>query len=126
VGQGAACRAAASVIASLPPEHVARQVGRLVSRLELPYQEVNDMVIEAVCNPGRQGRQADLWSTSERVRLLSPPPIGVGQTAPQRARAGFPVPLTQALRAAMPVSSPVPPEVARGALGQASLARRQA
>jgi DNA primase len=125
-GQVAACRAAASLIASLPPEHVAHQVGRLVSRLELPHQAVNDIVIEAVCNPGRQGRQADLPATSERVRLVNPPPIGVGQTAPQRAQAGFPVPLTQALRTAMPVSSPVPPEVPRGPLGQASLARRQA
>lgn len=125
-GQVAACRAAASVIASLPPEHVARQVGRLVSRLELPYQEVNDVVIEAVCNPTHQRQQTDLSSTPERVRLVSPPERVVGQTAPERAQAGFPVPLKEALRAPTPMSSPVPAEAARDNLVQASFFRRQA
>jgi DNA primase len=122
-GQIAACRAAASVIASLPPDHVTRQVGRLVSRLELPYQEVNDMIIEAVCDPARKSQRPGLLVAPE-LRLVSPCEGSVGQTAPERAKAGFPVPLKQALNA--PTSTPVPADGARGTLGQASSARRQA
>jgi DNA primase len=102
-GQIAAARAAAAVVASLPPDQIGRQIVRLVARLDLPAGEVSDLVVEAVTQPSRyvatrppvasptgaahQPPPADL-------RIRPQPGETTVPTALQRARAGFPAPLT--------------------------------
>jgi DNA primase len=102
-GQIAAGRAAAAVVASLPPHQIGRQIVRLVARLDLPAGEVSDLIVDAVTHPSRYG---DTCSTVARPTRTphQPPPTDprirpqVGETAVptavQRARAGFPAPLT--------------------------------
>jgi hypothetical protein len=118
------------VVATLPPEQIGRQIVRLVARLELPPGEVSDLVVDAVTHPSRHG---DTRSTvaSPRGTSHQPPPVDhhlrpqAGETAVpaavQRARAGFPAPLTlqsagcaaAALRPASPAASA--PHVSRHA-----------
>ena len=125
-GQVAACRSAATLIATLPPEHVARQVGRLVNRLELPYQAVNAMIVDAVCNPSRH--------TAGSSRSVEPSALQVGpssgalgqQSAAERTQAAFPVPLRDALHRPSPEAVPGLAEQVREGLGQPQPVRRQA
>jgi DNA primase len=125
-GQVAACRSAATLIATLPPEHVARQVGRLVNRLDLPYQEVNAMIVEAVCSLSR--RTSGSAKSAERSALrVSPRAAALGQQSPaERTQAAFPVPLREALRSPSPAAVPGLAEQVREGLGQPQPVRRQA
>ena len=125
-GQVTACRSAATLIATLPPEHVARQVGRLVNRLDLPYQEVNAMIVDAVCNPS--GHTAGSSRSVEGSALrVSPSSSALGQqSAAKRSQAAFPVPLRDALRRPSPAAVPGPGEQVREGLGQPQPVRRQA
>jgi DNA primase catalytic core len=125
-GQVTACRSAATLIATLPPEHVARQVGRLVNRLDLPYQEVNAMIVEAVSNPS--GHTAGSPRSVEPSALQVGPSSGAlgQQSAAQRTQAAFPVPLRDALRRPSPAAVPGLAEQVREGLGQPQPVRRQA
>jgi DNA primase len=137
-GQLAAGRAAAAVIASLPPEHIVRQIVRLVARLDMPAGEISDLVIDAVTSPShhRPGHPA----TTAIEQADQPPVTGPTNThaagrasagnqplsAAQRARAGFPVPLSPHLRASTgpsPSSGPPSPGAASVA-GQPLAVRR--
>jgi DNA primase len=87
-GRVGAAREAAQLIATLPPEHVGRQVLRVAERVGLDHAEVTRAVTDAVTRDGdavgrlgRRDRRGDLdrgW--------VRPPP----ETAPQLARASYP------------------------------------
>jgi DNA primase len=137
-GQVAAGRAAAAVIASLPPEQILRQIVRLVARLDMPAGEISDIVIDAVTSPShhRPGHPA-----TTAIEQADQPPVtdpanthAAGRasadtqplSAAQRARVGFPVPLSPHLRASAgpsPSSGPPSPGAAPFA-GQSLAARR--
>lgn len=125
-GQVSACRSAATLIATLPSEHVARQVGRLVNRLDLPYQEVNAMIVEAVSSAsGHTARSAR--SAEPNGLRVSPSAGALGQqSAMERTQAAFPVPLRDALRRPSPTAVPGLAEQVREGLGQLQPVRRQA
>jgi hypothetical protein len=72
-------RAAVRIVATLPPEHVARQVARLAQRLDLPPNEVTDMLIDAVTGQEALGASA----------LTAPPGTAVLRPA-ELVRRGFP------------------------------------
>jgi hypothetical protein len=81
-GVGAA-RDAAAVIATLPPEHVGRQVLRVAERVGLDHAEVTQAVTDAVTRDGdavgrlaRRALRGDLdrgWESPLRVRRRSSP-----------------------------------------------------
>jgi len=52
-GQVAAGRDAAAVVAGLPPEHVHRQIVRVIGRTGLDPRTVSDLVVDAVTTPSR-------------------------------------------------------------------------
>ncbi|CAB4896493.1 MAG: toprim domain-containing protein [Actinobacteria bacterium] len=121
-GQIAAGRAAAAVVASLPPDQIVRQIVRLVARLDLPAGEVSDLVVDAVASPSRYGATR---STSAGPKVAAHPasaadPLVRHQTdqtavptAVQRARAGFPATLTlQPPGSAVAPSRPAAPAAA--------------
>jgi DNA primase len=87
-GRVGAARDAAAVIATLPPEHVGRQVLRVAERVGLDHAEVTQAVTDAVTRDGdavgrlgRRDRRGDLDRGWE-----SPPP----GTAAQLAQASYP------------------------------------
>lgn len=125
-GQVAACRSAATLIATLPPDHVARQVGRLVNRLDLPFQEVNAMIVEAVSSPSRHTTGTVI--SAEPSALRGSPRAGAlgQQSAAERTQAAFPVPLREALRRPSPAAVPGLAEQVREGLGQPQPVRQQA
>jgi DNA primase len=125
-GQVAACRSAANLIATLPPEHAARQVARLVQRLELPYQQVNDMIVGAVCSPSRRQPGTASTATLRSLPLSRRADLPGQQSASARAHAAFPVPLRDALQMPSPAALPGPPEQVREGLEPAQIVRRQA
>ena len=107
-GQLAAGRAAAVVIATLPAEHVGRQVTRLAARLDLPIATVNELVLDAVTdsqNGAAAPFRAEALSLNGADGRAAP---ALGQ-AVQLAQAGFPVPLSRSLRAASEVAYARPP-----------------
>jgi DNA primase len=110
-GRVGAARDAAAVIATLPPEHVGRQVLRVAERVGLDHCEVTHTVTDAVSRDGdavgRLGRR-DLRGDLDRG--WERPPAG---TAARLARASYPqrpsqlslaadVTLNDALRSASP------------------------
>jgi hypothetical protein len=131
------------VIAAMPPEHVGRQIVRLAARLDMPADEISGLVVDAVTQPSRPSDplgQPPMSPSSSGPRLPpstrpaadagervpggpglgSGPPVRpgnavAGRNPAQRARAGFPVPLTQSLRA----PSPTPASPAGSPAGKA-------
>jgi DNA primase len=121
-GQIAAGRAAAAVVASLPPDQIGRQIVRLVARLDLPAGEVSDLVVDAVTHPSRY--VVTRPPVASPTGAAHPPPPADPRirpqpgetpvpTALQRARAGFPAPLTlQPPRSAATPPRPAAPAAA--------------
>lgn len=130
-GRIAAARGAAARIATLPPEHVARQVTRVSARLELPAAEVTALLLEAVSANGSTaapdaprtpsqgqdippvdaGTQSSPSAAQLAPRLMSGP-----RTAAQIARTAFPLPLDRDPLAPtrLPITTP-PATAARAA-----------
>jgi DNA primase len=136
-GQVAAGRDASTVVAAMPPEHVPRQILRVIAQTGLSARQVSDLVVDAVTDPGRP-RSTTGSTTAGTTKAGSPPaaprstaaapsrpatdllrPPGVqteavpvtSQSAAQRARAGFPVALKASLRPPAPdalAASPPP------------------
>ena len=136
-GQLAAGRDATAAVATMPPEHASRQIARIVAQTKLEARTVSDLLVDAVTAPSRQpgnnasptqtptSRPGPAGSTSEpastapvaaQVQARSLPS---SQTAPQRARAGFPVDLTTSLR------YPAPPSLDPGPATLGSLPNQQ-
>jgi DNA primase len=88
-----AMRAAAPLIAAMPPEHVARQVARLADRLELDYATVTGAVTDAL--PGVIARMG-------ASRKLRGPPAH----APRVARRDYPTGAQEATPDAAALASP--------------------
>ena len=116
-GKLAAGRAAAAVVANMPTEHVGRQIVRLVTLLDLPASEVSDLVVDAITSPSRSATASRRPDDGRRpTGLADTPTTGPAHeaagplSAAQRARAGFPVPLTSHLRrpAAAPPAAGLP------------------
>jgi DNA primase len=137
-GQVAAGRAAAAVIASLPPEQIVRQIVRLVARLDMPAGEISDLVIDAVTSPShpRPGHpattaieQADQPPVTDPANTHAAGRASAGTqplSAAQRARVGFPVPLSPHLRpSAGPSPSSGPPSPGAASVAGQSLAARR-
>jgi DNA primase len=116
-GQLAACRDAASVVVTLPPDQVARQVVRLVTRLHLPAAEVSGLIVDAVSARHRAARlvgdTTDLTGTHIDTASAS-------TTAPRRARAGFPATVRATAPPAPARATPVAPTAAGHSHVQAS------
>jgi len=122
-GQVAAARDASAVIAAMPPEHVPRQIVRVSTQTGLDVHTINNLVLEAVTSPSRTHRThiAQTRPPALPCPTSVPPqpdsPEGAvassSQSAAQRARAGFPIPLNATLRppapAALGTSPPVGP-----------------
>jgi len=118
-GQLAAARSAATVIATLPTEHIGRQVTRVATRLEIAPATVTGLVADAVANtrpavelpvrpPSRVPTAPAPGPEPPAPATNSQPPRPV--SAAQRARAGFPIPWpapapASAPRAAVPSPS---------------------
>lgn len=107
-GRIAAARGAAARIATLPPEHVARQVTRVSARLELPAADVTALLLEAVSAngstaapdaPRTRSHGQDIMPVGARTQpspsapQLAPRLMSRPRTAAQIARTGFPLPL---------------------------------
>lgn len=129
-GQIAAGRAAAAVVASLPPDQIGRQIVRLVARLNLPAGEVSDLVVDAVTQPSRYvATRPPVASPTGAAhqpppadpRIRPQPGETTVPTALQRARAGFPAPLTL-----QPPGSAAPPPRPAEPAAAAPPVRRQA
>jgi len=120
-GQVAAGRDTARVIATMPPEHVGRQIVRVAAHTGLDTQMVSRFVIDAVTSPDRTRSTGDTQTHPQLARPHDaaeaiPGPVGVpsqpaspggavaaaSQSAAQRARAGFPVALHASLRPPAP------------------------
>ncbi len=131
-GQIAAGRAASAVVAAMPPEHVSRQIVRIIAHTGLDARTVTDLLIDAVTSPSSYRSPSNtkihppLASPHAAAAALpgpvsGPPPpaspartvASTNQSAAQRARAGFPVALNASLRppapAALGTSPPVSP-----------------
>jgi DNA primase len=130
-GQVAAGRDAAAAVATMPTEHVGRQVARVSALTGLDTATVSGLVVDAVTSPSRAPSPGRAHGTvaarshspaatarASRVAAHPVPPsravVASSQSAAQRARAGFPVPLHAGLRppapAALGTSPPAPPE----------------
>jgi DNA primase len=133
-GQVAAGRDAAAVVAAMPPEHVSRQIARVIARTGLDAPTVSGLVVDAVMSPrhrrhfgGAAGSSPPLARPSGATPAARGPVAGpprpaparavavTSQSAAQRARAGFPVALDASLRppapaglGASPPASPSP------------------
>ena len=122
-GQVAAGRAAATVVATMPAEHVVRQILRVSALTGLDNQMVSDFVIDAVTSPSTTrstGRDAKTSLPLARPHGAAAPARGpvtgpphptaaravaaTSQSAAQRARAGFPVALNASLRPPAPAT----------------------
>lgn len=131
-GQIAAGRAASAVVAAIPPEHVSRQIVRIIAHTGLDARTVTDLLIDAVTSPSSYRSPSDaeihppLGRPHAAAAALSGPVSGpprpaspartvasTSQSAAQLARAGFPVALNASLRppapAALGTSPPVSP-----------------
>jgi hypothetical protein len=87
-GRVGAARDAAAVIATMPPEHVGRQVLRVAERVGLDHAEVTRAVTDAVTRDGDAvGRLARRALRGDLDRGWESPPPG---TAAQLARASYP------------------------------------
>jgi DNA primase len=82
-GQVNALRAAAPLVAAMPPKHVARQVVRLADRLELDHATVTEAVTEAL---------PQVIASADGAQNLRGPPT----RAPHQTRQEFPYGLQQA------------------------------
>jgi DNA primase len=91
-GQINALRAAAPVVAAMPPEHVARQVARLADRLELDYATVTGAITDAL---------PQVIASADGDGTLRGPPAH----APYAARRDFPRSAQQALAEPVPAIS---------------------
>ena len=131
-GQVAAGRDAAAAVATMPTGHFGRQVARVSALTGLDTATVSGLVADAVTAPSRalspggadqtaaaQPPSAAAVTPVPRVDAAHPLPspgrvVASTQSAAQRARAGFPVPLHAGLRppapAALGTSPPAPPE----------------
>ena len=125
-GQLAAGRDATAAVATMPPEHASRQIARIVAQTKLEARTVSDLLIDAVTPPSRQpsnhtsptqtptstpspaGSTSESASTAPVATQTQAQSLPSSQTAPQRARAGFPVDLTTSLR------HPAPPSLRPG------------
>ena len=127
-GQLSALRAAALVVAAMPPAHVARQVARLSHRLSFDYATVTDAVTTAlpdvISRPGRPGTHG-ISSRDSPGKALRPsrPPTGIaartsavigeqeaakgGPPSRQNRRAGHDFPASP-VDAVKPVTAPTP------------------
>lgn len=120
-GQVAAGRDASAVIAAMPPEHVSRQIVRVSAQTGLDVHTINNLVLEAVTSPSRTHRThiaqtrppALPGPTSVPPRTVSPAGAvaSSSQSAAQRARAGFPVPLNASLHPPAPAALGTSPPV---------------
>jgi len=118
-GQIAAGRAASAVVAAMPPEHVSRQIVRIMAHTGLDAPTVTDLLIDAVTSPSSYRSPGDAEALPGPVsgppRPASPARTvaSTSQSAAQLARAGFPVALSASLRppapAALGTSPPVSP-----------------
>jgi DNA primase len=127
-GKLSALRAAAPVIAAMPPAHVARQVARLSHRLSFDYATVTDAVTTAlpdvISRPGRPGTHGISSRDSPGKALRPPrPPTGIaartsaligeqeaakgGPPSRQNRRAGHDFPASP-VDAVKPVTAPTP------------------
>jgi DNA primase catalytic core len=124
-GQVAAGRDAAAVVAAMPPEHVSRQIARVSAHTGLDVRTVSDLVVDAVSSPSRTRSSGGAAETGPPLarphgaataragpvagpvagpagRAPARAVAGTSQSAAQRARAGFPVPLHASLRPPAP------------------------
>jgi DNA primase catalytic core len=124
-GQVAAGRDAAAVVAAMPPEHVSRQIARVSAHTGLDVRTVSDLVVDAVSSPSRTRSSGGAAETGPPLarphdaatatagpvagpvagragRAPTRAVAGTSQSAAQRARAGFPVPLHASLRPPAP------------------------
>lgn len=136
-GQVAAGRDAVEVVATMPPAQVARQIVRVIAHTGLDARTVSGLLVDAVTEPSRRRGHVDpdaataAPASAPQVALQRPAavpgpvpqgaqaqPAAAGQTAAQRARAGFPVALNASLRpparaalgASPPASQPPNPQ----------------
>jgi len=97
-GRIGAARAAARLLAGFPPEHLARQVHRLATHLELTHEQVTGTVLDALTQHPPAGRTSSPTDRTvgpyppARPRTSSSPPPPLPSTAGQLARAGYPAP----------------------------------
>jgi len=122
-GQIAAGRAASAVVAAMPPEHVSRQIVRIIAHTGLDARTVTNLLIDAVSSPSsyRAPSNAKIHPPLARPHAAAaalpgpvsgpPPPASpartvasTNQSAAQRARAGFPVALNASLRPPAPAA----------------------
>ena len=124
-GKLAAGRDATAVVATMPPEHVSRQIARIVAGTKLGARTVSDLLVDAVTAPSRQtgdhaaptnppthrppgpSRSAAEPAAASTAPVATPVQarsVPSSQTAPQRAKAGFPVDLTTSLRPLAPAA----------------------
>ena len=124
-GRVAAGRDAALVVARMPAAHVSRQIARIAAHTGLAAGTVSDLVVDAVTAPDRRPgrRDPEAHATAPWPAVAAQPPVAAstpagavvelaqtrpasssGQTAGQRARAGFPVALSASLRPPAPVT----------------------
>jgi DNA primase len=95
-----ALRAAAPLVAALPPAQVGRQVARLAQRLELDHATVTEAVTDALTELVQAGRLPPLGDTRPAQQGLPAPP-------PPPRRPDFPHPVGQATaRSAVPRRPP--------------------
>ena len=127
-GRVAAGRDAALIVATMPAAHVARQIARIVAHTGLAARTVSDLVVDAATAPDRRpdrsapaARTTAPWPTAgtqppvaastpagAAVDLAQTRPASSGQTAGQRARAGFPIALSASLRPPAPLGASPP------------------
>lgn len=91
-GQLAAGRAAATIVATMPPEQIARQIVRLAAQVDMPAGEISGLIIDAVIQRVRQpsrfsdplGPSATSQSSSGPRLPRSDPPAAAGEEVPGR------------------------------------------
>lgn len=139
-GRIAAGRSAAALIATLPAEHVARQVARLSVRLELPAAEVTSLLVEAVSltsdahiggpdSTDPRGQRAlpagtrGAWPLRAQRPTASPTGAET-RSAAQLARIAFPLPLQEHLQAPHRLPTPSTPPTVAARTGHSAPQRR--
>ena len=100
-GQIHALRAAAPLIAAMPPDHVGRQVARLAYRLGLDYAIVTEAVTDAVTEV-----VADLASSSREPRAPAEEPQDPASASARSAGRDFPHTAQQAIAQAATAAPP--------------------
>ncbi len=108
-GQLTAARSAATVIATLPTEHIGRQVTRVATRLEMTPATVTGLVVDALA----AARPAAEQPARAPRRVLTAPAPGPEPPAPAASsQPPRPVSAAQRARAAFPIAWPSPAPVA--------------